>query len=74
VRSEGIDHHVEKELGSCRGCHGSDNDSDSNGGLRRRYAATKSEADRKKILEKARRVSPTLSESEFLKPLESKAS
>ncbi|HYX70294.1 MAG TPA: DUF6800 family protein [Terriglobales bacterium] len=41
-------------------------------GLRRRYAATKSDADRKKILEKALRVAPTLSSEEFLKPLERK--
>ncbi len=40
--------------------------------LRRRYAATKSEADRKKILEKAQRVAPTLSAEQFLKPVESK--
>lgn len=42
--------------------------------LRRRYAATKSDSDQKKILEKVRRVSPTLSTEEFLKPLENKAS
>ena len=42
--------------------------------LRRRYAATKSEADRKNILEKARLVAPTLSGEEFLKPLEKKSS
>lgn len=40
--------------------------------LRRRYAATKAEADHKKILEKMRRVAPTLSAEEFLKPLETK--
>jgi uncharacterized protein DUF6800 len=40
--------------------------------LRRRYAATKSEPDRKKILEKVRRVSPTLAAEDFLKPLERK--
>ncbi len=42
--------------------------------LRRRYAATKSESDRKKILEKVQRVAPTMSAEEFLKPLENKPS
>jgi hypothetical protein len=40
--------------------------------LRRRYAATKSEAEHKKILEKVGRVAPTMSTEEFLKPLENK--
>jgi hypothetical protein len=37
--------------------------------LRKRYAAARSEADRKTILEKLGRLSPLMTKEEFLKPL-----
>ena len=38
--------------------------------LRKRYAAAKSEGDRARIVEKLRRLSPTFSMDEFLKPIQ----
>ena len=38
--------------------------------LRKRYAATTSEGDRNRIVEKLRRISPTFSMEEFLKPIQ----
>ncbi|HVP53215.1 MAG TPA: DUF6800 family protein [Terriglobales bacterium] len=38
--------------------------------LRKRYAAAKSEGDRAHIVEKLRRLSPTFSMEEFLKPIQ----
>jgi hypothetical protein len=38
--------------------------------LRKRYAAAASEGDRNRILEKLRRLSPTFSLEEFVKPIQ----
>jgi len=38
--------------------------------LRKRYAAATSEGDRNRIVEKLRRLSPTFSMEEFLKPIQ----
>ncbi len=38
--------------------------------LRKRYAAASSEGDRNRILEKLRRLSPTFSIEEFVKPIQ----
>ncbi len=38
--------------------------------LRKRYAAAASEGDRTRFLEKLRRISPTFSMEEFLKPIQ----
>jgi hypothetical protein len=38
--------------------------------LRKRYAAATSEGDRNRIVEKLRRLSPTFSLDEFLKPIQ----
>ena len=38
--------------------------------LRKRYAAASSEGDRNRILEKLRRLSPTFSVEEFVKPIQ----
>ena len=40
--------------------------------LRKRYAASASEGDRNRIVEKLRRLSPTFSMEEFLKPIEAR--
>ena len=39
--------------------------------LRKRYAAATSDGERNRMLEKLRRVSPTFSMEEFLKPIQS---
>jgi hypothetical protein len=38
--------------------------------LRKRYAAATSEGDRNRVVEKLRRLSPTFSLQEFVKPIE----
>ena len=38
--------------------------------LRKRYAAASSEGDRNRIVEKLRRLSPTFSVEEFVKPIQ----
>ena len=40
--------------------------------LRKRYASAKSEGDQARIVEKLRRLSPTFSMEEFLKPIQAK--
>ena len=40
--------------------------------LRKRYAAASSEGDRSRIVEKLRRLSPTFSLEEFVKPIEAR--
>jgi len=38
--------------------------------LRKRYAAASSQSDRSRLVEKLRRISPTFSMEEFLKPIQ----
>jgi len=40
--------------------------------LRKRYAAATTEGDRNRVVEKLRRLSPTFSMEEFLKPIQAK--